>query len=902
MDKIKKSCLFRTISLVLILTFISLDISCAYPPEHNASNSTLATPSVLQQQPVNLRIAQSVFSQGELLGAISSIGKYILDDKLPLKHLDQVISAELGKAIEGIDLSRVTVKDGVVSIPCVIEGKRRIVQIALKDSLAAKDLTGKDLFPSDKYVIRELPGDRSASGTKSFPASPVSSSSLQLFLSYGSALNKVVLTVPDKLDDNALRNLLLDITNAIYTFGASTVSIYSKDSALLKKIQNAFSIGYNDTYDGLVNDSRLKADPYRAFKITNAYLKELYGSFEVKAVNSSEKQGLEANLKVSKEAVSGTQKDINIEEAVNDLARKSEYYLGLDIGASGIKVGVQTVKLETKTENNEYKISPEGIYSRRFVWSASKFSTSKEHHDFILETIKKTLTDLGLRKEHIKGIGVSIPAGVWGERIAPATFNKGIENPKDRQNLLIDLSDKINKEYGFRPVFNNDGSIAAFYVSVIESKKDVLCASLGSGLGTDYVDKNGRLTGSLTEMGKLSIYRESTTRDHSETGIKGAATQYVSQKGVFYLAEYGTDADNNQYLTDEERKVFKAITEDAQKSFFLRILMENASFVEQDNVRVKIEIPKDMKSDDADYGATKVRVDEAKAIYENILIGLNDQAVIASTKVRVKKIFEVVGEDVAKVIISAYPLLKMRSVIVFGGVASKGRGDIIIKKAKEVLDREFPEISKKVEISLSGDSEFTQSIGAAYYAYQQSLQKITQPQVDVGTKSFPAGEDELNSNDRNTRMELEVRQHLEHMRSMYEDDAESVRGSAQALLKMGKETVPVLMEALGDAEGEIRSAAAAALGNLGPEAGEAIPYLIKMLKEDSYTDARVHAARALGRIGPDSSQVLYELTAVLGACDVFSNVGVEIKRTLKRIADEQPASGEKSYPARGGDK
>jgi len=534
------------------------------------------------------------------------------------------------------------------------------------------------------------------SGTKSF--SPVKAQrkfkSIQLFLGYGSTLNKVVLTVPDKFDDKAFMNLLLDIANAIYTFGASTVSIYSPGDKLRTRIKEAFSISDGATYDDLVKDEQLKKDPCRAFKITSAYLKELYGEFGIKFIDADEKRSLEDKLiKVAETPVFSSQ-SINIKEIVRDLAQNDEYYLGLDIGASGIKVSVQTAMPEFK--NNKYKINPEGIYSRRFVWSAPTFTSSNDHHKFILETIKQVLTDMGLTEGQVKGIGVSIPTSIWGEHIASSTFTKGIKNSQERQNLLIDLGNKIEKDYGFRPVFSNDGGMAAFYVSVVENKKDVLCVSLGSGLGAGYVGKDGRLTDFLTEMGALSIIREGETRDHEQVGITGAATQYVTQKGVFYLAAHGN------YLNDREKKVFNAITEDAQKSFFLRILMENASPDDQDMVRAKI------------------TDQEAMAIYEEILIGLNDKAVLANTKRRVENIFNVIGEDFAKVIIRAYPLLKMRSVIVFGGVASKGRGDIIIAKAKEVLGREFPQILKNVNISLSEDSEFAQSMGTAYYAYQQS--------------------------------------------------------------------------------------------------------------------------------------------------------------------------------------
>ena len=178
MNRIKRSLLFKTISIALTITFIALDISWAYPVEsHNTNSSTLATPSLLQQQPVNehaARFQQSLFSRGELLGSVCSIGKYLLEEKLPLKHLEQVMSAELGEVARGIGLSRVTVKDGVVLIPCEVSGKKRIVQIALRDALAGSKLAGYDWLISDKYVVKELPegSGQQDSGASQTPAAP----------------------------------------------------------------------------------------------------------------------------------------------------------------------------------------------------------------------------------------------------------------------------------------------------------------------------------------------------------------------------------------------------------------------------------------------------------------------------------------------------------------------------------------------------------------------------------------------------------------------------------------------------------------------------------------------------------------------------------------------------------
>ncbi len=60
---------------------------------------------------------------------------------------------------------------------------------------------------------------------------------------------------------------------------------------------------------------------------------------------------------------------------------------------------------------------------------------------------------------------------------------------------------------------------------------------------------------------------------------------------------------------------------------------------------------------------------------------------------------------------------------------------------------------------------------------------------------------------------------------------------------------PEMQASLQDADGEVRSTAATAIGNLGEKAVAAVPALIAGLQKDPVKEARETAARALGRIG-----------------------------------------------------
>jgi len=60
---------------------------------------------------------------------------------------------------------------------------------------------------------------------------------------------------------------------------------------------------------------------------------------------------------------------------------------------------------------------------------------------------------------------------------------------------------------------------------------------------------------------------------------------------------------------------------------------------------------------------------------------------------------------------------------------------------------------------------------------------------------------------------------------------------------------PEMAATLKDSDGEVRSVAATAVGNLGAKAEPAVPALIAQLNSDKTKEARETAARALGRIG-----------------------------------------------------
>jgi HEAT repeat protein len=90
-------------------------------------------------------------------------------------------------------------------------------------------------------------------------------------------------------------------------------------------------------------------------------------------------------------------------------------------------------------------------------------------------------------------------------------------------------------------------------------------------------------------------------------------------------------------------------------------------------------------------------------------------------------------------------------------------------------------------------------------------------------------------------------------------DESSAAGTVAVLKAGGARAVPVLVQALGDPDAQVRLKAADALGAVGRDA---VPALGSALNEGP-TPVRIAAARALARLGPEAAEALPALRSAL---------------------------------------
>lgn len=90
------------------------------------------------------------------------------------------------------------------------------------------------------------------------------------------------------------------------------------------------------------------------------------------------------------------------------------------------------------------------------------------------------------------------------------------------------------------------------------------------------------------------------------------------------------------------------------------------------------------------------------------------QQMADSGDARAQQIFETIGCYVGYGIAHYADFYELRSVLILGRVTSGGGGNIILRRAREVLQREFPELAQKLALRLP--DEATRRVGQAVAA------------------------------------------------------------------------------------------------------------------------------------------------------------------------------------------
>ena len=222
-------------------------------------------------------------------------------------------------------------------------------------------------------------------------------------------------------------------------------------------------------------------------------------------------------------------KKVQLEETSLDYKKKDQISvfscsfsgnrIGIDLGGSDRKV--------TAVSNNEV------VFSTETLWSPKKEKDPSYHMKGILDSINKA-------KEHlpsIDAIGFSTAGVVLDNELAFAALYASTSKEDKEKYARYVFKDIMKEHFPNVPfVVENDGDISAIGASFIFNKNYVLGLALGTSFAAGY-SANKSLMNWINELSKTPINFSPLARKHYIFGIEGAASEYLSQKGLILLLE-----------------------------------------------------------------------------------------------------------------------------------------------------------------------------------------------------------------------------------------------------------------------------------------------------------------------------------------------------------------------------
>jgi len=270
---------------------------------------------------------------------------------------------------------------------------------------------------------------------------------------------------------------------------------------------------------------------------------------------------------------------------------------GLDIGGSDIKAICTS--------------SSRIISLNEYDWNPTRMTKIEQMIEPIINIVKHMQAELG-ESVLFDGIGIGFPDVViqnkivGGETLKTHGIRAASPNYETEFARLLELGDMLRvhcKPMG-KVNMTNDGSLAAYTAAVelahsdrsAEVSKGVFAHTLGTELGTGWVDENGNIPqipleiyNCIIDMGNFPA-REFEPFDlrssrNFNTGIPGTMQKYASQSGAYRMAlkHFSTDAPQlYQELYDEgfiEEKnggVYVSLTPEDKRKALLAYIMKQA--------------------------------------------------------------------------------------------------------------------------------------------------------------------------------------------------------------------------------------------------------------------------------------------------------------------------------------
>lgn len=201
--------------------------------------------------------------------------------------------------------------------------------------------------------------------------------------------------------------------------------------------------------------------------------------------------------------------------------------IGFDAGGSDMKVAV--VK------------EGETIWSKEIVWLPKVNPDVNYHYEEIKKAILMAMEVAG----DAKSVGISTAGVLVKNRAMVSSLFMAVDKAKDgdrAKNIYIDVC----RDIGIKMAVANDGDVAALACSMALNLNSVLGLAFGTSQAGGYIDRNGHVSGYMTELAFAPVdYNKNASRD-PWSGDFGVGAEYFSQDAVIRLAKTaGIDIDES---------------------------------------------------------------------------------------------------------------------------------------------------------------------------------------------------------------------------------------------------------------------------------------------------------------------------------------------------------------------
>jgi len=259
------------------------------------------------------------------------------------------------------------------------------------------------------------------------------------------------------------------------------------------------------------------------------------------------------------------------------------------------------------------------------------------HWDKILEAMKDTAQAL----PKIDAIGGSATGTISGDN--EATWCDIFPNvpPDLYKEKVVPIFTKLAKEFGNVPLkVINDGEVTALAGMMMVKEGNLMGISMGSSEGGGYVDVDGHLMGWINELCYIQLDLNPDAPYDPWTPHSGISHMYLGQRAATRLAAKGG-----------------------------------------------VEVPENLAPESTEMNTMK-HEPHAKCL-KLIQAAMKDP----KTEPQARKIYETIGVYLGYAIAQYVEDYEIDNVLILGRVSSGTGGEVMLAKAKEVLDVEFPELA-----------------------------------------------------------------------------------------------------------------------------------------------------------------------------------------------------------------